>query len=96
MKGRLALLYGDLIKKLWNGANRSLMPLELRWMLAKYAPQFSGFQQHDAQEALAFLIDGLHEDLNRSVLPAVNDLISQTMRQNVNYVRHEELKSLRC
>ena len=31
----------------------------------KYAPQFAGFQQHDAQELLAFLLDGLHEDLNR-------------------------------
>ena len=29
------------------------------------APQFSGYQQHDSQELLAFLLDGLHEDLNR-------------------------------
>lgn len=27
--------------------------------------QFSGYQQHDSQELLAFLIDGIHEDLNR-------------------------------
>ena len=27
--------------------------------------QFTGFAQHDAQEFLAFLLDGLHEDLNR-------------------------------
>lgn len=26
--------------------------------------QFSGNQQHDSQEFLAFLLDGLHEDLN--------------------------------
>lgn len=30
-----------------------------------YAPQFSGSDQHDAQEFLSFLLDGLHEDLNR-------------------------------
>ena len=28
-------------------------------------PRFNGFQQHDSQELLAFLLDGLHEDLNR-------------------------------
>lgn len=33
--------------------------------ISKYAPQFNGFQQHDSQELLAFLLDGLHEDLNR-------------------------------
>lgn len=31
----------------------------------KFAPQFSGYAQHDAQELLAFLLDGMHEDLNR-------------------------------
>ena len=30
-----------------------------------FAPRFSGFQQHDSQELLSFLLDGLHEDLNR-------------------------------
>lgn len=33
--------------------------------ISKYAPRFNGFQQHDSQELLAFLLDGLHEDLNR-------------------------------
>ncbi|CAH1413491.1 unnamed protein product [Lactuca virosa] len=33
--------------------------------LARFAPQFSGYNQHDSQELLAFLLDGLHEDLNR-------------------------------
>ncbi|KAG8325935.1 ubiquitin carboxyl-terminal hydrolase [Homalodisca vitripennis] len=33
--------------------------------LTNFAPQFAGYQQHDAQELLTFLLDGLHEDLNR-------------------------------
>lgn len=33
--------------------------------LQRFAPQFSGYQQHDSQELVAFLLDGLHEDLNR-------------------------------
>ena len=65
MKGRLAQVYGNLIQELWNGTKKCIPPVNLRFTLAKYAPQFSGFQQHDAQELLAFLLDGLHEDLNR-------------------------------
>ena len=37
----------------------------LQWTIGKYAPRFNGFQQHDCQELLSFLLDGLHEDLNR-------------------------------
>lgn len=33
--------------------------------MGRFAPQFSGYQQQDSQELLAFLLDGLHEDLNR-------------------------------
>lgn len=33
--------------------------------VGRFAPQFSGYQQQDSQELLAFLLDGLHEDLNR-------------------------------
>lgn len=29
------------------------------------ASQFSGYAQHDSHELLVFLLDGLHEDLNR-------------------------------
>lgn len=33
--------------------------------MGRFAPQFSGYQQQDSHELLAFLLDGLHEDLNR-------------------------------
>jgi ubiquitin C-terminal hydrolase len=33
--------------------------------VGRFAPQFLGYQQHDSQELLTFLLDGLHEDLNR-------------------------------
>jgi len=34
-------------------------------VLGKFAPQFAGYQQQDSQEFMSFLLDGLHEDLNR-------------------------------
>lgn len=34
--------------------------------MAKFgSSRFTDLQQHDSQEFLAFLLDGLHEDLNR-------------------------------
>lgn len=33
--------------------------------ICSHAAQFSGSDQHDSQEFLTFLLDGLHEDLNR-------------------------------
>ncbi|XP_071178506.1 ubiquitin carboxyl-terminal hydrolase 32-like [Mytilus edulis] len=65
MRGHIAQRYGELVKDLWSGTSRTLAPLRLRWTIGKYAPRFNGFQQHDSQELLSFLLDGLHEDLNR-------------------------------
>ena len=36
-------------------------------MIGRHAPQFMGYAQHDSQELLAFLLDGLHEDLNQVI-----------------------------
>lgn len=65
MKGHMAKRYGDLVRDLWSGTSKTIAPVKLRWTIGKYAPRFNGFQQHDSQELLAFLLDGLHEDLNR-------------------------------
>ena len=50
----------------------SCLFLSLQWTIGRYAPQFNGFQQQDAQELLNFLLDGLHEDLNRSIKCTAN------------------------
>lgn len=42
-----------------------LLCFTIQVQVGKFAPQFSGYQQQDSQELLAFLLDGLHEDLNR-------------------------------
>jgi ubiquitin carboxyl-terminal hydrolase 4/11/15 len=65
MKGKLAEEFAKLIRDLWSGQNNAVAPREFKTKLEGFAPQFSGYQQHDSQELLAFLLDGLHEDLNR-------------------------------
>ena len=52
---------------LWSGTEKAYSPIKLRHTICKFAPRFNGCQQHDAQEFLAVLLDGLHEDLNRGV-----------------------------
>ncbi|KAK7244770.1 hypothetical protein RIF29_39596 [Crotalaria pallida] len=65
MNGELALAFGDLLRRLWVPGARPVAPRTFKMKLANFAPQFSGYSQHDTQELLAFLLDGLHEDLNR-------------------------------
>ncbi|KHN14762.1 Ubiquitin carboxyl-terminal hydrolase 10 [Glycine soja] len=65
MRGELALAFGDLLRKLWSSGRTAIAPRAFKSKLARFAPQFSGYNQHDSQELLAFLLDGLHEDLNR-------------------------------
>ncbi|KAJ4473567.1 hypothetical protein J3R30DRAFT_3509735 [Lentinula aciculospora] len=48
-----------------NPTTASYSPRDFKSQLSRFAPQFSGYQQHDSQELVAFLLDGLHEDLNR-------------------------------
>lgn len=38
---------------------------ELQSTIGQFAPRFNGYQQQDAQELMGFLLDGLHEDLNK-------------------------------
>ena len=65
--GKLAAAYDSLVRALWMTKSRhsSISPRALKRAIALFAPRFAGTSQHDAQEFLAFLLDGLHEDLNR-------------------------------
>ncbi|CAI5744602.1 unnamed protein product [Peronospora destructor] len=63
--GNLVEEYDALLKEMYFGTMPSTSPANFKRAISRFAPQFSGFQQHDAQELLAYIIDGLHEDLNR-------------------------------
>ncbi|KAI9511390.1 hypothetical protein F5148DRAFT_1171203 [Russula earlei] len=67
MHGEIARSFGALLQRIWSETSQgaSYAPREFKSVLSRFAPQFSGYQQHDTQEFVAFLLDGLHEDLNR-------------------------------
>jgi len=72
--GKLVSAYAELTKHMWLGSKSVVDPIDFKRQLQTFAPQFLGYHQHDAQELLAFLLDGIHEDLNRVIeRPYVED-----------------------
>lgn len=66
MHGQVAEAFGETVTNLWESPSfGSYAPRRLKGTCSRFAPQFAGYGQHDTQEFLAFLLDGLHEDLNR-------------------------------
>lgn len=63
-QGALAEAFAQLIRVMWSQQYTFVSPVTFREAITRYAPAFRGYDQHDAQEFLAFLLDGLHEDLN--------------------------------
>lgn len=64
-EGRMAKNYGYFLKNLWMNSNSPFSPYQLKSCVGKKNPHFSGYQQQDSSEFLCFLLDGIHEDLNR-------------------------------
>lgn len=63
--GRLVTAYVALLQNLWFENDPVQSPWELKRVISTFAQQFSGYHQHDSHELLSYLLDGLHEDLNR-------------------------------
>ncbi|OHT08150.1 Clan CA, family C19, ubiquitin hydrolase-like cysteine peptidase [Tritrichomonas foetus] len=67
MKGRLASAFADLMRRVWSGNENCISPNDLKMVIGEFAPQFSGFGQQDSHELITFMLDGIHEDLNRVI-----------------------------
>ncbi|KAF8757849.1 peptidase C19 family [Rhizoctonia solani] len=57
-----------IMRDMWQGDLPYLTPVPFRKSICAHARQFAGSEQHDAQEFLLFLLDGIHEDLNRIIV----------------------------
>ncbi|KAF8997920.1 hypothetical protein BDQ17DRAFT_1362846 [Cyathus striatus] len=64
-KGALTASFAELLREMWGGDMPYLVPGDFRRTVCKLNAQYNGADQHDSQEFLSFLIDGIHEDLNR-------------------------------
>jgi len=64
-RGLLAEYYAELLHEMWKSDCRIACALDLKTTIASKFDQFRGAEQHDSQEFLLHLLDGMHEDLNR-------------------------------
>ncbi|ODV81036.1 peptidase C19, ubiquitin C-terminal hydrolase 2 [Suhomyces tanzawaensis NRRL Y-17324] len=77
-KGDVANSFGSLLKLIFespsksapvrdrnSSASSSIAPREFKSTIGRYSSMFSGYLQQDSQEFLSWLLDALHEDLNR-------------------------------
>lgn len=67
MKGALIRAFAEVIKELWteDSSDRVVNTTSLKGQIQRFAPRFMGYAQQDAQEFLRYLLEGLHEDVNR-------------------------------
>ncbi|XP_061890269.1 ubiquitin carboxyl-terminal hydrolase 8-like isoform X1 [Entelurus aequoreus] len=65
-KGEVAEEFGVIMKALWAGLYKCISPRDFKTTIGKINDQFAGYEQQDSQELLLFLMDGLHEDLNKA------------------------------
>ena len=65
-RGAVTLAFAKLLKQYWTCETfEEMNPSELYGVISQFAPQFCQGTQEDAHEFLSFLLDMLHEDLNR-------------------------------
>jgi ubiquitin carboxyl-terminal hydrolase 8 len=67
-QGEIAESFGDLVNLIWFGGKEKegsvVTPVNFKRTIGHHFLKFDNGRQHDAQELIAFLLDGLHEDLN--------------------------------
>ncbi|OUM68702.1 hypothetical protein PIROE2DRAFT_68006 [Piromyces sp. E2] len=63
-KGRLAMEYYRFLSTIWNEHLPVVSPTNIKDVISNFNSEFKGSDQHDSQEFLSCILDGLHEDLN--------------------------------
>ncbi|KAF2155014.1 cysteine proteinase [Myriangium duriaei CBS 260.36] len=65
-KGVLPDLFANLVRSIWNGQVSAIRPSTLRAFCARLNREWGIDRQQDAKEFFDFLLDCLHEDLNKN------------------------------
>lgn len=63
-RGELCDSLSCLLKSLWTGRYASDVSFKFKSVISKHGAQYEGWDQHDAQEFLLWLLDRSHEELN--------------------------------
>jgi len=95
--------FGSLLQELWKGDSdeRVVNTSAFKGQVQRFAPRFMGYAQQDAQEFLRYLLEGLHEDVNRvttrpkPILTEIEDSLSDSqkaMEAWKRYLRRDDSK----
>ncbi|XP_053810513.1 ubiquitin carboxyl-terminal hydrolase 8 isoform X1 [Vidua chalybeata] len=95
-KGEVAEEFGVIMKALWAGQYKYISPKDFKITIGKINDQFSGYSQQDSQELLLFLMDGLHEDLNKAdnrkrYKEENNDHLDDSSAAEIAWHKHKQL-----
>ncbi|XP_067352066.1 ubiquitin carboxyl-terminal hydrolase 8 isoform X2 [Channa argus] len=95
-KGEVAEEFGVIMKALWGGLYKCISPRDFKITIGKINEQFAGYDQQDSQELLLFLMDGLHEDLNKAdnrkrYKEEENDHLDDKMAADLAWSKHKLL-----
>ncbi|XP_014277452.1 ubiquitin carboxyl-terminal hydrolase 2 isoform X2 [Halyomorpha halys] len=84
-RGALIKSFSEVIMELWSGEGKVVNTTAFKAQIQRYAPRFMGYNQQDAQEFLRYLLEGLHDDINRVAvkprnLPEIDDNLSDSLK----------------
>ncbi|XP_067129114.1 ubiquitin carboxyl-terminal hydrolase 2-like isoform X2 [Centruroides vittatus] len=65
MKGTLIREFSNLLQMMWKNTTNAVNPHSFKTQIQRFAPRFTGYSQQDAQEFLRYILQGLHDDVNR-------------------------------
>ncbi|EEB19889.1 ubiquitin carboxyl-terminal hydrolase, putative [Pediculus humanus corporis] len=96
MKGSLIKAFSNVIQELWapNAEDKIINTTNFKSQIQKFAPRFMGYAQQDAQEFLRYLLEGLHEDVNRvtvkpqQILTDIDDSLSDNQKATEAWKRY--------
>lgn len=103
MKGSLIKAFAEVIKELWSedSADHVVNTVSLKSQIQRFAPRFMGYAQQDAQEFLRYLLEGLHEDVNRvtekpkPILTEIDDKLNDVEKSAESWNRYLRMDNSR-
>ncbi|XP_056428161.1 ubiquitin carboxyl-terminal hydrolase 8 [Hyla sarda] len=95
-KGEVAEEFGTIMKAVWTGQYKYISPKDFKVTIGKIHDQFAGYTQQDSQELLLFVMDGLHEDLNKADnrkrhREENNDHLNDSQAADMAWMKHKQL-----
>nr|XP_023013521.1 uncharacterized protein LOC111503460 [Leptinotarsa decemlineata] len=88
--------FAEVIKELWSedSSDRVVNTVSLKSQIQRFAPRFMGYAQQDAQEFLRYLLEGLHEDVNRitekpkPIITEIDEKLSDNEKAQESWLRY--------